>query len=319
MRLFLVAACVVGAVVTLAAQDGVFDSLSVESTSSDALDVAGGLELGVDLSAENGGVPETAVISDQRHGVPGAARGVPDDDSGPREPHRVPVCSCRRVTARRGSTWLSEVAMRDIIKGACIGGLVAAFASVLLAQSWTAPITWTTGDLLTAAQFNAQFRDNLLNLRATAACADGGITGMASADTVLFGDCRWDSVPTTTVVALDVGSTATTASTYQTVGPTGTLTTFTGQTVTTYFSGTFSRLSTGAICELRVQNTTTATTLVDGISSLTTGQILLAQDTPPAAANAYAVQIRRTNSVGMCTWRSGSDATSRRGFIAVVT
>ena len=42
--------------------DGVYETLSVESTSSDALDVAGGLELGVDLSAENGGVPETAII-----------------------------------------------------------------------------------------------------------------------------------------------------------------------------------------------------------------------------------------------------------------
>ena len=48
------------------------------------------------------------------------------------------------------------------------GALVAAFATVLLAQTpppWTAPRTWTTGDLLTAAQFNSNFRDNLLNLR----------------------------------------------------------------------------------------------------------------------------------------------------------
>ena len=49
-------------VAILAAQDGVYETLSVESTSSDALDVAGGLELGVDLSAENGGVPETGII-----------------------------------------------------------------------------------------------------------------------------------------------------------------------------------------------------------------------------------------------------------------
>ena len=82
--------------------------------------------------------------------------------------------------------------MRDKLKGACVGALVAAFATVLLAQTppWTAPRTWTTGDLLTASQFNAQFRDNLLNLRAFAACADSGISGTASADTVLFGDCR---------------------------------------------------------------------------------------------------------------------------------
>ena len=59
--------------------------------------------------------------------------------------------------------------MRDKIKGAVLGALVAAFATVLLAQTpppWTAPRTWTTGDLLTAAQFNSNFRDNLLNLRA---------------------------------------------------------------------------------------------------------------------------------------------------------
>ena len=61
-RAFLVAAFVVGAALPLSAQDGVFETVGVESTSSDALDVAGGIELGIDLSAENGGVPETAVI-----------------------------------------------------------------------------------------------------------------------------------------------------------------------------------------------------------------------------------------------------------------
>ena len=57
--------------------------------------------------------------------------------------------------------------MRDKLKGAVLGALVALGATVLLAQTppWTAPRTWTTGDLLTASQFNAQFRDNLLNLR----------------------------------------------------------------------------------------------------------------------------------------------------------
>ena len=58
----ILASCVVVVVLPLSAQDGVYETLSVESTSADALDVAGGLELGVDLSAENGGVPETAVI-----------------------------------------------------------------------------------------------------------------------------------------------------------------------------------------------------------------------------------------------------------------
>lgn len=58
--------------------------------------------------------------------------------------------------------------MRDTIKGACIGGLVAAFASVVLAQTWTTPRTWATDDLMTADQFNVQFRDNLLWLRGEA-------------------------------------------------------------------------------------------------------------------------------------------------------
>ena len=61
-RALLAAAFIVGSVLPVSAQDGVYETLSVESTSADALDVAGGLELGVDLSAENGGVPETAII-----------------------------------------------------------------------------------------------------------------------------------------------------------------------------------------------------------------------------------------------------------------
>ena len=57
--------------------------------------------------------------------------------------------------------------MRQTIKGMIIGAVVAAGVSVLLAQSptWTTPRTWATDDLLTATQFNAQFRDNLLWLR----------------------------------------------------------------------------------------------------------------------------------------------------------
>ena len=57
--------------------------------------------------------------------------------------------------------------MRDTIKGCVIGALVAAGVSVLLAQSatWTTPRTWATADLLTASDFNSQFRDNLLWLR----------------------------------------------------------------------------------------------------------------------------------------------------------
>ena len=81
----------------------------------------------------------------------------------------------------------------DIVKGAILGALVASAASILLAQSWTAPRTWATGDLLTAGQFNSNFRDNLLNLRANAPCTTE-ITGTASATTVLLGDCRWDAI-----------------------------------------------------------------------------------------------------------------------------
>ena len=84
--------------------------------------------------------------------------------------------------------------MRDTIKGSIIGAFVAAGISVLLAQttpSWTSPRTWATDDLLTASQFNAQIRDNLLNIRGFAACAENGTTGTSSAGTILYGDCRW--------------------------------------------------------------------------------------------------------------------------------
>ena len=83
--------------------------------------------------------------------------------------------------------------MRNTIKGVILGALVFTFVSVLAQStpSWTSPRTWATDDLLTASQFNAQFRDNLLNLRGYAACAENGISGTSSSQTVLFGDCRW--------------------------------------------------------------------------------------------------------------------------------
>ena len=140
--------------------------------------------------------------------------------------------------------------MRDTIKGAILGAFVAAGVSVLLAQttpSWTSPRTWATDDLLTASQFNAQIRDNLLNMRGFAACAENGTTGTSSAltvlygdcrwdaaaavtiaelgctgtrsaDTVLYGDCRWAEIPTQYVTALDQGTTSTTSSTYVDAG-----------------------------------------------------------------------------------------------------
>ena len=92
--------------------------------------------------------------------------------------------------------------MRDTIKGAVIGALVAAGVSILLAQTptWTTPRTWATDDLLTATQFNAQFRDNLLWLRqdaqltGTAALLDLGC-GTLGVNEVLFADCTWATIP----------------------------------------------------------------------------------------------------------------------------
>ena len=62
MRLiFLVATCVALSV-ALAAQPAVFDTVDVDSTAVDAVDIAGGIVLGIDLSAEDGGVPERGII-----------------------------------------------------------------------------------------------------------------------------------------------------------------------------------------------------------------------------------------------------------------
>ena len=174
--------------------------------------MAGGLELGVDLSAENGGVPETAIILVNGPTCPAPLVAIATTIQGLGSLSTCLYAPVGAVTAGGCPARECDTAMRDKIKGAVLGALVAAFATVLLAQTppWTAPITWTTGDLLTAAQFNAQFRDNLLNLRAFSACAETGITGTASAITVLFGDCRWEDLPSTTVIALDMGRTDTT-------------------------------------------------------------------------------------------------------------
>ena len=169
--------------------------------------MAGGVELGVDLSAENGGVPERGILLINATTCPAPLVLVPNNDPGAWQPHCLPVCSGRRVTARGRSARFCAVAMRrrDLV-AASIGALAAVTVTVLLAQmqSWTAPRTWATGDLLTADQFNIQFSDNLLNLRASAACADTGITGTASSTTVLYGNCRWDEVGTDTVVSLSL-------------------------------------------------------------------------------------------------------------------
>ena len=92
--------------------------------------------------------------------------------------------------------------MKQTIKGVIIGVVVAAGVSVLLAQSatWTTPRNWATDDLLTAADFNAQFRDNLLWLRqdaqltGTDALEDLGC-GTLGTNEVLFSDCTWATIP----------------------------------------------------------------------------------------------------------------------------
>ena len=339
--------------------------------------------------------------------------------------------------------------MRDTIKGVILGAVVAASVTALLAQtpSWTNPRTWATDDLLTADQFNEQFRDNFLNLRANAACAETGIrdtpsattalfgdcrwatvtafdiyddvgtsatiadsdrlpfsdeslsgdpmrfttaalladymqgevdlnasrvtsgifvtglipnlsaskittdtfsvdripnlpasklpappavtidalgcSGTPSADTVLFGDCRWDSIPATTVVALDMDTTTTTASTYQTVGPTASLSVSTGQEVEAYVSGS-ANLQTG--CTLRIQNTSTATTLDTSTNTIFRRiTAIRVVDSGPSTTtpNVYAIQLRST-SMNACSWGPATDwfrfsAAPNRGFIAVVT
>ena len=48
--------------VLAAQQTGIFSTVDVDSTAEDALDVAGGIVLGIDLAAEDGGVPDGAIV-----------------------------------------------------------------------------------------------------------------------------------------------------------------------------------------------------------------------------------------------------------------
>ena len=239
--------------------------------------------------------------------------------------------------------------MRDTIKGVLLGAFVAAGVSVLLAQapSWTAPRTWATDDLLTAAQFNAQIRDNFLNMRGFAACAENGTTGTSSAltvlygdcrwaaaatvtiaalgctgtanaDTVLFGDCRWAELPTTTVVALDGGMASTTSSQFASYGPSVTIPVTGTQTVGLYLTGRLRPVFSGT-CEWRVQNTTTDTTL-DTRDTDTFWTSFLVADASPSTTidNTYEVQARRTNTLGACWWAQIQSSIGQKGFIGVV-
>ena len=64
MRRLILTAWIVAAAALVAAQDiaPVFDSIDVDSTAADAVDVAGGIVLGIDLLPDHGGVPERTVI-----------------------------------------------------------------------------------------------------------------------------------------------------------------------------------------------------------------------------------------------------------------
>ena len=110
--------------------------------------------------------------------------------------------------------------MKQTIKGVILGAAVAAGVSVLLAQTptWTTPRTWATDDLLTAGEFNTQFRDNLEWLRqdatltGTDALDDLGC-GTRGTDEVLYSDCDWAALPAGVVFDIhdDVGTAATIA------------------------------------------------------------------------------------------------------------
>ena len=209
--------------------------------------------------------------------------------------------------------------MRNTIKGAVIGGLVAAFASVLLAQSWTAPRTWSTGDLLTAGQFNSNFRDNLINLRANSACSETGITGTASATTVLFGDCRWEDLPTTSVFALNTDTFTTSSTTYVAAVTTPGLDAASGQSVNVYFSGFYEIGS----CDRQIYNSTTATELFVYSATASQNHInSLHVDSSPSTTsqNVYMFRMRDTPTTGLCRFRVGGVVERENiGLIAVAT
>ena len=339
--------------------------------------------------------------------------------------------------------------MKQTIKGVVIGAVVATGVSILLAQpTWTTPRTWATDDLLTAGEFNTQFRDNLEWLRqdATLTGTDAlddlgcgtrgsgevlysdcdwaalpagvvfdihddvgtaativdsdripfsdesvngdpmrfttaanlanymqgevelsadrvtsdtfstaripnlsadkttsgtfsvdripnlpasklpappevtiaalGCNGTPSAATFLRGDCEWAELPTTTVVALDMGSTSTTSSQFVRLGPSATLPVTGTHTVGLYFAGTVGRTTGGTGCEWRIINVTTGTIVIT--STVFFEDVFFPNtDSSPSTTtdNVYELQMRRT--VGTCAW--SNDGIRRwRGFIGVL-
>ena len=211
--------------------------------------------------------------------------------------------------------------MRDtIVKVALFGALVAIAASLVFAQSatWTNPRTWSTDDLLTAGQFNQQFRDNLLWLRqeatltGTAALDDLGCSGTRSADTFLRGDCEWAELPTQYVLAWDMSNTGTTSRTFVDAGDPATIGVTSGN-VRVYVTGTLTAPA-ATQCTLRMLNATTNTELftINRLGATATFGLTLYTDTAPSTTsdNTYQVQMRSSGG-GSCSWsRNGS----RRGL-----
>ena len=123
----LVAACVALMVVALAAQTGIFDTVSVDSTAADAVDIAGGISLGVTSRPRMAGCRRAiGVSSSTSNDLPAplaGLRSLPFDSGG--SASACLYAPSGAAIPRNGETRHSEVAMRDTIKGCVIGALVA--------------------------------------------------------------------------------------------------------------------------------------------------------------------------------------------------
>ena len=160
-----------------------------------------------------------------------------------------------------------------------------------------------------------------------------GCTGTRNSGTVLYGDCTWAEIPTQYLVALNTGSSTTTASTFTTVGDSLTFPVTTGG-VTLRLIGVNRHVMRAAQsgshsypCHTQVINTTTNTTFSTTtgtirnttLSGLTSHVVFGAYeiiDSSPMqnSDNVYEVQISRSSSLwapGGCLWSTDN---SSRGF-----
>lgn len=83
---------------------------------------------------------------------------------------RLAKIRCRQAdTARWTARRLRKHAVRLHVRAVCVRLTIAATEAALLRSGtrWTPPRNWTSGQLVTAAQFNAAVRDN--------ACAPAGV------------------------------------------------------------------------------------------------------------------------------------------------